>query len=98
MSFDHGVQLPALAGIKRRFCTDEHLGPLYVALYIAPMCGRVVQASEPGADRERIDLARGYGFSGSVTSENAPGMNPSHFRCWHFADVVHDAEPVRFQG
>ena len=26
---------------------DEHLGPLYFAPYIDPMCGRVVQASEP---------------------------------------------------
>ena len=30
-----------------RFRADEHLGPLHVAPYIAPMCGRVVQASEP---------------------------------------------------
>ena len=37
------VQLTARA----RFRADEHLGPLYVAPYIASMCGRVVQASDP---------------------------------------------------
>jgi putative SOS response-associated peptidase YedK len=36
------VQLTA-----RAIRADEHLGPLYFAPYIDPMCGRVVQASEP---------------------------------------------------
>ena len=51
-----------------------------------------------GPTEERIELRHGYGFQRFCNHGNAPGMTPSHFRCWHLADnheILHAAQFLR---
>ena len=77
------VQLTARA----RFRTDEHLGPLHVAPYIAPMCGRVVQASEP----LRYAFVDGLSLPDSRTKP--PSYNVAPSQTYHSVSLGYSALP-----